>query len=194
MNTARTAGTLGLGTTLIAALGVAGGPAAFADGGCRTGALPAVVVGDPGVHAQDALGVYLWHGAHGYSLRVTHPGKDRVVVSGVVTVTRDVSRLRKVALEKGDRVALDGSGHRLAFRFANDGAVDGLDFAADCSKAVRVQLRIDGRPATAAQVFLGKDRTAPTSLPVVIRRTPAQTPTPTPTPTATPAPAAPAAT
>lgn len=172
MNAVRNAGALGLGTTLTAALVLVSSPAAFADdsAGCATGALPAAVVGDPGVQARQALGVYLWHGSHGYSLRVTHPGKDKLVVSGAITASRDITRLHRVTLEKNDRLALGAHRHTLDFRFANYGGIDGFDFTADCSKTVRVQLQIAGTPAAPAAVFLGKDRTSPTSVPFTIER------------------------
>ena len=164
--------TVGLGTTLLAGVVLSASPAQAAENttGCPTGALPGVVLGSPGVKAQQAQGVYLWHGAHGYSLRVTHPGKARVVVSGVITVSRDVSAVRRVALERSDSVTRSNHGHTLAFRFTNYGGVDGIDFGAECSRTVHVALRIAGRAATPGQVFLGEHRASPTSVPFTIER------------------------
>ena len=150
-----------------------GSPAALAadsQTGCSTGALPTAVLGSPGVKAQQREGVYLWHGPHGYSLRFTHPGKARVIASGVVTVSRDVSQVKRVALERDDVVRVSDHGRALAFRFTNFGGLDGVDFAAECSKTVHVSLRIATREATPNQVFLGKDRTSPTSVPFTIER------------------------
>ena len=172
MNVMQRALTAGLGTTLVAGVVLSASPAQAAETtpGCATGALPGVVIGSPGVQAQQAQGVYLWHGAHGYSLRVTHPGKARVVVSGVITVSRDVSAVRRVALEPADRVTRSNHGRTLAFRFTNYGGVDGIDFGAECSRTVHVALQIAGRSATPGQVFLGQHRASPTSVPFTIER------------------------
>ena len=162
----------GLGTTLVAGVVLSAGPALAAEtaSGCATGALPVVVLGSPGVKAQQAQGIYLWHGAHGYSLRVTHPGRARLVVTGAITVSRDVSAVRRIALERSDSVTRSNHGRTLHFRFTNYGGVDGIDFGAECSKTVQVALQIAGRKATPGQVFLGQHRASATSVPFTIER------------------------
>jgi hypothetical protein len=137
---------------------------------CPAGVLPVNVIGADGVKAQQALGVYLWHGKTGYALRVTHPGKQEVVFSGSITVTNSISAVRRVRLEKADTLAVGPFRHTLSFRFTNYGYLDGVDFAAGCSKDVKVTLVIDKKPATPEQVFLGKDRVHPTSVPFTIER------------------------
>lgn len=164
---------LGAMTAVLAPIALATAPAAMADtttAGCKTGALPVTVVGAPAMKAQDALGVYLWHDANGYSLRATHPGKDKVTISGSVTVSRHVGSVRRVAIESKDRVNVGPLRHTIAFKFDNYGGIDGFDFGAECSRMVRVVVRIDKAQATPAQVFLGKDRTNPTSVPFTIER------------------------
>jgi hypothetical protein len=138
--------------------------------GCASGALPSVVLGSPEVKAGQALGVYLWHDANGYSLRVTKPGRERVVISGTITVNRHITSVKRVALESRDRVRVGPYRHRIHFRFTNYGYVDGFTFKAQCSRTVRVQLKIGNVQATPSQVFLGKDRTNPTSVPFTIER------------------------
>ena len=138
--------------------------------GCKTGVLPVDVVGSPGVKAQSALGVYLWHGKTGYALRVTHPGKQKVTFTGTITVTRKISAVRKFRLEKADLLKVGPHRHTLTFRFTNYGYLDGISFAADCSKDVKVTLKVDGKQATPNQVFLGKNRVQPTSVPFRIER------------------------
>jgi len=138
---------------------------------CKTGALPATVVGAPGVKAQQALGLYLWHDAgKGYSLRVTHPGKDKVTITGSITVSEHVGLVHRVRLERNDSVKVGPARHTIAFKFNNYGYIDGFDFGANCSRTVTVVARIDAAQATPAQVFLGKDRTNPTSVPFTIER------------------------
>jgi hypothetical protein len=138
--------------------------------GCSTGELPVSVVGADGVKAQNDLGIYLWHGKTGYALRVTHPGKTEVVFSGSVTVTNTISAVRRVKLERADTVVVGPHRHTLSFRFTNYGYLDGVNFAAACSQDVKVTLLINKVAATPAQVFLGKDRTNPTSVPFTIER------------------------
>jgi hypothetical protein len=161
-----------VGTSLLSTAGVASAattPPAEPTG-CSTGELPVSVVGADGVKAQAALGVYLWHGKTGYALRVTHPGMAKVVFSGSVTVTNRITAVHRVKLEKADTVVVGPQRHTLSFRFTNFGYLDGVNFAAACSQDVKVTLLINKVAATPAQVFLGKDKTNPTSVPFTIER------------------------
>ena len=143
------------------------GPAAPAKT-CGTGELPPVVLGSPQVKAHQAKGVYLWHGKQGYALRVTEGTSKRLVVTGTITVSGDISNVKKVRTEKNDSVSVHG--RTLTFRFVNDGGIDGVNFAAECSKTVRVALRSDGQALTPDSVFLGSHRQHPTSVPFTIER------------------------
>jgi hypothetical protein len=156
--------------------------------GCSTGRLPNVVMGSPDVKPGQATGVYLWHGSNGYSLRATHPGTKKVVFSGRLTASNSFSHVTPVRLEKTDRYALSSDHKTLTFRFTNYGYIDGLNLAADCSRLIRVNVRIDGTQATPRQIKLGSHRSNPTSSPFTIERSkPAPSPSPsqTATPTAT---------
>ena len=172
-------GTIGVTTALAGAslLGSAGAASATTTTpapeptSCAAGTLPVEVVGADGVKAQNALGVYLWHGKTGYALRVTHPGHQEVVFSGSITVSNAIGSVRKVRLEKADKLAVGPHRHTLTFRFTNYGYLDGVDFAAGCSKDVKVTVTIDKKLATPDQIFLGKNRLHPTSSPFTIERT-----------------------
>jgi hypothetical protein len=157
-------------TTGVAAASVlvASGPAAAAASTCGT--LPATVQGNPNVRAGQAGDAYLFHDASGWKLRVTHPGTTRVVVSGTVTATRGISHVTPAHLEKGDAFSVSGDGHTLSFRMVNVGHLDGLDFTAECSHAMRVNVRVNGHGASTRQVFLGAHRVHPTSVPFTIER------------------------
>ena len=137
---------------------------------CKSGTLPITVVGAPGVKAQQELGLYLWHDGSGYSLRATHPGKDRVTITGTVTVSESVHGIARVKLEKNDSIKVGPTRKTVAFKFNNYGGIDGFDFTAACSRTVRVVVNVGAAQATPAQVFLGKDRTNPTSVPFTIER------------------------
>jgi hypothetical protein len=154
--------------------------------GCSTGRLPNIVMGSPDVKPGQALGVYLWHGSNGYSLRATHPGSHRVVFSGRLTASNGFSHVTKVAFEKADALRLSSDRKTLTFRFTNYGHIDGLNLSADCSRLIRVNIRINDVQASPRQIKLGAHRSNPTSSPFTIERSkPAPSPSPSATPTAT---------
>ena len=154
--------------------------------GCSTGQLPNVVMGSPDVKPGQALGVYLWHGSNGYSLRATHPGHSKVVFAGRLSASNGFSRVTKVAFEKADWLKLSSDGKQLTFRFTNYGYIDGINLAANCSRLIRVNIQINGSSASPRQIKLGKHRANPTSNPFTIERSrPAPRPSPSDTATAT---------
>ena len=155
-----------------ALLAAAATPAAAQDDspGCSTGRLPNVVMGSPDLRAGQALGVYLWHGSNGYSLRATHPGHDKVVFSGRLSASSGFSRVTKVAFEKADWLKLSSDGKQLTFRFTNYGYIDGINLAANCSRLIRVNIQINGASASPRQIKLGAHRSNPTSNPFTIER------------------------
>lgn len=153
----------------LAATAVLGPMTATADA-ATCGTLPAVVQGNPHVAARSAGDAYLWHDGSAWSLRVTHPSTSRTVVSGTITASTGVRYLRAVKLEKGDAVTRSADGKTLAFRLSNYGAIDGFDFSAECSHAVHVVLKADGRSMPTTKVFLGAHRAHPTSVPFTVER------------------------
>jgi hypothetical protein len=143
-------------------------------------------MGSPGLQPGQALGVYLWHGSNGYSLRATHPGTRKVVFSGRLSASNSFSHITRVAFERADSLAVSSDHKQLTFRFTNYGRIDGINFAADCSRLMRVNIRIDGATASPRQIKLGAHRTNPTSNPFTIQRSmPAPSPSPSPSATAT---------
>ena len=151
-------------TTAVAATAVltAGSPAQAA----TCGTLPAQVQGSPAVRGGQAGTTYLWHDAHGWHLRVTHPGTARVVVTGTLTASSGFRDLSRVHLERGNTVALSRDGRTLAFRMTNVGHLDGFDVRAECSRTLRVALK----GTSTQQVFLGAHRVHPTSVPFTVER------------------------
>lgn len=137
---------------------------------CSTGRLPNVVIGSPNVQAGQALGVYLWHTGNGYSLRATHPGNGKVVISGRLSASNGFSRVTKVRFEKADWLKVSADRKQLTFRFTNYGYIDGINLAANCSRLVRVNIQINGASASPRQIKLGANRTNPTSNPFTIER------------------------
>ena len=108
------------------------------------------------------LGLYVWHEASGWRVRLTH-NLPRVEVNGVsrpqlvevrgqITTSRPVARVRTVRLE--DRQAGEWvSVHRpkrkvVEFRFVNGGFIDGVDFTAGCAGRVGLTVWQVNRDAT----------------------------------------------
>ena len=137
--------------------------------GCSTGNLPTSVTGDPNVKAGQVGGAYLYHDGI-WHLRVTHATTKKLAVT-VRLDAASFSGIKPVALERADTITQTGDGTTVFFRFSNYGKIDGVDFSADCSKRMRVQVLFDGKQATTKQVKLGAHRVAPTSVPFVIERT-----------------------
>lgn len=135
--------------------------------GCGT--LPRAVQGDPLVRAGQAGFAYLFHDTRGWHLRVTHPGTAKAVVSGTITASNGISRLHAYRLESGDVVRIS-NGTTLSFRMTNTGHLDGVDFSAECSRTMRVNVRVNGTEATPRQVFLGAHRVHPSTVPFTVQR------------------------
>jgi hypothetical protein len=174
--------------TTAALLAGSAGPAAAEDDAprCSTGVLPNVVMGSPNVQPGQALGVYLWHGSNGYSLRATHPGHGKVVIAGRLSASNGFSHITKVRFERADYLRLSSDRKTMVFRFTNYGYIDGINFAANCSKLMRVKIRINDVVASPRQIKLGKRRANPTSNPFTIERSrPAPAPSPSPSDTST---------
>ncbi|MGB8021988.1 MAG: hypothetical protein WCF04_12225 [Candidatus Nanopelagicales bacterium] len=140
-------------------------------------ALPASVQGKPAsFKAGSALGVYVWHEARGWRIRVTHnlpktaAGKSqRIEVRGRVVASRPISKVRLVRLEdrqRGEWVAVQRPKRKvLDARFVNVGGVDGVDFAAGCAGKLTFQFwqitrNADGTvKRTSIPVFVGSKMT-----------------------------------
>jgi hypothetical protein len=135
-------------------------------------AWPAEVQGRPdGFEAGDAGGVYMWHDADGWHLRVTHRQDDKAVFRGQIVTRGTVRDVHAVRDEAGDKVRTGGKAHVIRFSFANHGQVDGLDFHTTCAPALRLELGAGGKHLPASRVFLGHAAVHPDSNPYTIRRT-----------------------
>jgi hypothetical protein len=160
------AGALGLTAAVIAT----STPAAFAaTKSTGPGALPAVIVGNPKVTAGATEGFFVWHDLKGFHLWVTHPGSKKVVFTGTITASAPI-HYTPAKLESGDTVAVAKSGRSLTFSFKDFGKIDGLTVLASDAAKVRFTLDISGKAATTSEVFLGKHKSSPTSVPFLVER------------------------
>jgi hypothetical protein len=131
---------------------------------------PDVVNGRPAaLDRHDQGGVYLWHAEDGWRLVVTHGGNQRVEFSGSITTNGTIGA-RRVFDERDDHVSVGPFDHVASFRFANYGGFDGMTFQTHCADRLVVRLQINGHEVTPELVFIGHDKTNPTSVPFTLER------------------------
>jgi hypothetical protein len=129
-----------------------------------------VVQGRPDTFdAGDRGGVYLWHDASGWHLRVTHATDDKAVFTGIISARGTVSNVEPVQLEKKDKLKVGKADHVIAFRFVNYGHIDRVDWTAPCSKALRFSFKRAGQKLTDT-VFLGDKKSHPRHDPFALKR------------------------
>jgi hypothetical protein len=147
-------------------------------------ALPSAVEGDPAVtpgatNDVFAPGLYVWHEAKGWRVRLTHNlktdvGTPQVIeVRGRITSSRPISNVRTVRLEdtqRGEWVSVQRPKRTVMdFRFVNGGYIDGINFNAGCAgrltfTAWRVTKDAAGEPSrTPLPIYVGQDITNPVS-------------------------------
>jgi hypothetical protein len=137
---------------------------------CGLGQWQDRVAGSPRVAAGGASGVYLWHDARGFHVRVTHPGTARQVFTGVITSSAPMT-VAPFRLEKGDFVKLSADHRSAVFGFADYGHLDGVDFRTACARTVTLSRLNRGNAALpASQVRLGAHQVHPARVPFVIAR------------------------
>ena len=122
-----------------------------------------------GLDRHDLGGAYLWHGTDGRHLVVTHRGDDKMEFTGYITTNGTIAA-QKVYDERDDHVRVGPKDHAAFFRFANYGGFDGMSFETHCADTLTVHLMINGHEATPEQVFIGRNKTNPTSVPFTIER------------------------
>lgn len=122
-----------------------------------------------GLDQHDQGGVYLWHADDGWHLVVTHRGNDRMEFAGSITTDGTIGAQR-VFDERDDHVTVGPRDHVAAFRFANYGYLDGMNFETHCADTLNVRLRINGHEVRPEQVFIGRNKTNPTTVPFTIER------------------------
>ena len=114
-----------------------------------------------GFKAGASEAFWIWQDAKGtqWHLRSTTKSK-RHRFHGVVVGDADLKKVASTRTEAGDRFKLKG-GKRASFDFSTEGASDGLDFEVTNDSCVRFVLFVDGQPASADRIHLGKDAAHP---------------------------------
>ncbi len=101
---------------------------------------------------QDAKGTQ-WH-LRSTTKNMPHRFHGAIVGDG------ELKKVASTRTEAGDRFKLTG-GKRASFDFATESASDGLDFEVANDSCVRFVLFVDGKPAPADKINLGKDAVHP---------------------------------
>ena len=151
-------------------LGIVAAGASPAQAACPEGRWPATVQGQPtSLKAGAALGDYLWHDSKGWHLRVTHPGKAKVVFTGRIVSSAPLDAAPR-KLEKKDTVTMTGDRKTVSFRFTNYGRIDGIDFRASCARKLTFALYANGRQLPSTRIVLGHHNRHPLSNPFAVER------------------------
>ena len=103
----------------------------------------------------------------GWHIAVTHPGHTRMIFTGTVKASGDITAVR-VRDERNDVVRT--SGQTMQFHFANYGYIDGVDFTAQCAKWLGFSIQVDGRELSPTHVYLGYHGAHPLSDPFTVER------------------------
>jgi hypothetical protein len=134
-------------------------------------AWPDWVNGRPaGFDVGDNGGVYLWHDAAGFHLRVTHKTHGTAVFTGSLSTRGVFADVGGVALEQDDHVTVGADDHLIGFRFVNHGHIDGLDFHTRCAPALTMTFRADGHTLPADRIIVGHFDRHPGTDPFTIDR------------------------
>ncbi len=161
--------TVTVGAALMGAMVVTGSPASARRARCRLEQWPANVQGDPMNTAGAPAAAYLTHNGNGWALRVTHPGADKIVVTGEIIASGRIYGVAR-ATEARDNVKVTRRGKRINFRLFNYGRIDGINFRTRCSEKIAVRLFLNGAPMPADQVYIGADQHHPASVPFDVVR------------------------
>lgn len=165
----RTLAAVTVGAALLSGVIVTDAPASARPPRCELEQWPANVQGDPMNTAGAPAAAYLTHNGNGWALRVTHPGSDKIVVTGRILASGRIYGVAR-ATEFRDNVKVTRRSKSVKFRLYNYGRIDGINFRTRCSKKITVQLFLNGAPMPADQVYIGADQHHPGSVPFDIVR------------------------
>jgi len=130
-------------------------------------AAPSKVDGAPTITASSPTGYYIWRD-DGFHLRTHGPGAQHDF--DAVLRTRGVfENVDVVKLEDGDSVDVVKGGHELRIHFRTFDATDGVNFTVRDGEKLRLNLRLDDKPAATNEIFLGPKGRHPKHNPFTIK-------------------------
>jgi hypothetical protein len=137
-------------------------PSAFA-----APAHPARDAGQPTITEDSPTGYYIWRD-DGFHLR-THGPRAEHNFDAVLRTNGIFENVDPVRLEKDDRVELRNGGHELVIHFHTYDFTDGVNFTIRDGEKLRLNLKLDDKPAPTNQIFLGAHGGHPKKNPFRIR-------------------------
>jgi hypothetical protein len=132
---------------------------------------PAWTQGIPSnINLQTAAGVYMWHDATGWHIRVTHRTDSLRTFSGQLITTGTFVNVVPVKLEAGDALAVSANHHTISFLFTNYGHIDGIDFMTHCAPSITFAFQSDGVTVGPQKITIGHAGLHPATDPFTIAR------------------------
>jgi hypothetical protein len=149
--------------------------ALFATGALLIALVPAAsaaplsrVEGAPNLTESSPTGYYIWHAEDGFRLRTHGPGAQHDF-DAVLTTKGTFENVSVVKLEADDRVDVVNGGHKMIIHFHTYDLTDGVNFTIRDGERLRLNLRLDDKPAATSEIFLGEKGVHPKHNPFRIK-------------------------
>ena len=118
-------------------------------------AAPKGVDGAPTITEDSPTGYYIWRNDDGFHLRTHGPGAQHDF-DAVLRTKGTVENVDVVKLEADDRVDVVDGGHKMIIHFRTFDLTDGVNFTIrEPAESLRLNLRLDDKPAATSEIFLG---------------------------------------
>ena len=135
--------------------------------GSRTYMVTAANVrGEPTLEANQTSGYYLWCDRQGLHLRWTTDGTP-LLFTGRIDLDKPVREVKRVRQEAGGWARSHGK-RVVMFSATSRGDIDGVDVVVPAARRARIELQIDGKDASAEQIFLGARGLHPDGVPLKV--------------------------
>lgn len=124
--------------------------------------------GQPEFHKGESRGYFIWNDGEGWHVRWLSKGAKRTY-SGRVTTDGALDKFEPVSRDSKDYIKKE-SERLISWDAKTKEGMDGFNFRGSPStKALKFELYIDGKAAPVDEVKLGKNKTRPSAVPVVIQ-------------------------
>ena len=136
----------------------------------QSAATPDSAQGTPDITQNSPTGYYLFraNGDDGIHLRTHGPGAEHDF-DAILRTPGTFENVDVVKLEDDDRADVLDGGHELVLHFHTYDFTDGVNFTIRGSERLRLDLKIDDKPAPTDQIFLGEDMHHPAHNPFRVK-------------------------